>query len=181
MSAVPEKVGDQVKNVLATTATPVDVRKSAVVGGSISHVFFEVMVSYIARYILKAQKRSVAELTFIHSLSIPLQGGLSAFTDPPSSIGMEAPMSSQFVDGAKGVPGVFAATYAANTFMDGLHLPRLDFTDILITAASKIITKPMTSVLYPYLGAYYRNGTDALNETFIRQHSQSSLNTEKSS
>ena len=171
-----EDLTTQAKNVLETAAIPFDVRKPAVVGGSMSHVAFEVLVSYIARRVLKSERRSILELAAIHSLSIPFEGGLTAFTEAPNRFGMGAPMSSQFVDGAKGVPAVFAGTYIANTFMDGLHAPRLNFKDILITAASKIITKPLRSVLHPYLGDYYRNGTDALQKTFEAQYKASTLN-----
>ena len=170
-----DDVSTQITNVLETGATTVDLRKPAVVGGAFSHVAFEVLVSYIARRILKSERRSILELAAIHGLAVPFEGGLTAFTDSPHPLGMEAPTSSQFVDGAKGVPAVFAGTYIANTFMDGIHAPRLNFKDILITAASKIITKPLQSVLYPYLGQYYRNGQDALNATFIKQHGASTL------
>ena len=166
---------EQAKNVLETGAIPFDVRKPSVVGGSMSHVAFEVLVSYIARRVLKSERRSILELAAIHTLAIPFEGGLTAFTEAPNSLGFEAPMASQFVDGAKGVPAVFAGTYIANTFMDGLHAPRLNFKDILITAASKIITKPLRSQLHPYLGQMYRNGTVALNKTFQAQYNASLL------
>lgn len=165
----------QAKNVLETAATPFDVRKPDVVGGSISHVAFEVLVSYIARRVLRSERRSIVELAAIHTLAIPFEGGLSAFTDAPNTKGMNAPVSDQFVDGAKGVPAVFAGTYMANTFMDGLHAPKLNFKDILITAASKIITRPLRSFLHPYLGDSYRNGTDALQKTFQAQYEASAL------
>ena len=165
----------QAKNVLETAAIPFDVRKPTVVGGSISHVAFEVLVSYIARRVLRSERRSIVELAAIHTLAIPFEGGLTAFTEPPSAKGMEAPISNQFVDGAKGVPAVFAGTYMANTFMDGLHAPRLNFKDILITAASKIITRPLRSVLDPHLGEMYRNGERALAKTFQAQYNASIL------
>lgn len=165
----------QFTNVIEAGAIPFDVRKPTVMGGALAHIGFEVLVSYIARHVLKSQKRSILELTAIHSLAVPFEGGLTAFTESPNPLGMEAPTSAQFVDGAKGVPAVLAATYIANTFMDGLHAPRINFQDVLITSASKIITKPIQSVLYPYLGQSYRNGQDSLNAVFIKQHNASTL------
>ncbi len=167
---------DQWSNVLSNAVLPVDVRKPTQVGGALSYVGLETMVSYIFRRVFKVAPRSVLELVAIHSLSLPFVGGLSTFADSEDGQGLRAPMGAQFMEGAKGIPGVFAGVYLANTFLDGLHVPRLDFKDILITAASKIATRPLTSLAYPYLGASFRNGQDAVRSSVALQRRQSRLN-----
>ena len=83
------------------------------------------------------------------------------------------------MDGAKGVPAVFASTYIVNTYLAGLHAPKLDVKDILITAASKIATRPIMSLLYPNLGDSFRNGQDSLNTLFKTQRDKSSIKSKK--
>ena len=70
------------------------------------------------------------------------------------------------MDGAKGVPAVFVAQYICNTALAGLHAPKLQFNDILVTAASKIITRPIISLVYPYLSDQMRTNLDTLEELF---------------
>ena len=165
---------EKAKNVTANMFAPVDVRNTTLVGGTVGYVSVEVLVSYILRRVFKIEQRGFVELSAIHTLSIPFIGGLSAFADPNHQLGLEAPFGAQFMDGAKGIPAVFAAQYVVNTFMDGLHMPRLNFKDILITASAKILSRPLMSVLYPQV-EMFRSGQDALEETFKKQHNVSNL------
>ncbi len=168
---------DKAKNVLMTMATPVDVRNMTVTGGALGYVGLEVLVSYMLRRVFKIEQRGLAELTAIHGLSVPFIGGLGAFADGPDALGLEGSYGSQFMDGAKGIPAVFASTYIVNTYLQGLHLPRLNFKDILITAASKVLSRPVMSLAYPQLGETFRNGQDAIEATFEAQRAASNLNT----
>ena len=163
---------DRWMNVVDNAVMPVDIRKQTQVGGALGYVGLETLVSYIARRVFKVAPRGVAEIAAIHTLSLPFIGGLSVFADKEDPEGLEAPMSKQFMEGAKGIPAVFASTYVVNTYLAGLHLPKLDFKDILITAASKIATRPIMSLLYPNLGDSFRNGQDALSRNFQLQRQQ---------
>ena len=162
-------------NVVDAAIIPVDVRKTTQVGGALGYVGVEVLISYIARRVFKIAPRPVTELAAIHALSLPFIGGLSAFSDKEHPLGLEAPMGDQFMDGAKGIPAVFASTYIVNTYLAGLHAPKLDVKDILITAAAKIASRPIMSMAYPRLGNGFRNGQDTLKELFDRQRAQSRL------
>ena len=166
-------------NTFDAAVTPVDFRNATVVGGAASHVGLEVLVSYLARRVFGIEKRTILELTAIHGISVPLAGGLSGFADSAHPLRLQAPMGDQFMDGAKGIPGVFAATYIVNTFLSGIHAPGINVKDILVTAASKILTRPLMSMLYPNLGDSFRNGQDAIEETFQKQREQSALRTAK--
>ena len=156
-------------NVMSNAVMPVDIRKQTQVGGALGYVGLETLVSYVARRVFKVAPRGVAELAAIHTLSLPFVGGLSVFSDKEDPQGLKAPIGKQFMEGAKGIPAVFASTYVVNTYLAGLHLPKLDFKDILITAASKIATRPLMSFLYPNIGDSFRNGQDALSRNFQLQ------------
>ena len=156
-------------NILNTAVQPVDVRKFSQVFGAAEYVGFEVLLSYFARYLFKVEKRTLLELTAIHAVSVPLIGGLSAGVKGNHILGYEAPFTDQIVDGSKAVPAVFAAQYICNTALQGLHAPKLNFKDILVTAAAKIATRPLVSMLYPLLGDTFRTNLDIVEELFQRQ------------
>mgnify|MGYP003386456374 FL=1 len=154
---------EQWSNVLTNAAMPVDFRKTTQVGGAMGYVGVETIISYIARRVFKVAPRGILELMAIHSFSLPFIGGLSVFADKEDHQGLQAPWPQQFI------PAVFASTYLVNTYLAGLHLPKLDFKDILITAATKIASRPVMSLLYPNLGDSFRNGQDALSRNFALQ------------
>ena len=162
-------------NIVENAVSPVDFRQGSQVGGVMEYVLVEVLVSYIIRYFIKSEKRSILELLAIHAGSIPFIGGLSAYMNANHPLGYEAPIGEQFSAGGKGVPAVFLSEYIVNTFMSGLHVPRVGFKDILVTTASKTITRPLVSILYPYISGMLRSNLDVLEEIFQRQHDNSNL------
>ena len=167
-----------IQNVIDAAIVPVDARKFRQVLGAAEYVAAEVLVSYLARYVFKMEKRSVMELTAIHAVSLPFIGGLSAPVDEPSVLGYEAPVSDQFYDGAKGVPAVFLAQYTVNTALGGLHAPKINAKDIMITAAAKLVTRPILSFLYPMLGDAFRTNLDVLDGLFSKQRAKSNFKSE---
>lgn len=163
-------------NLLTNTIQAVDVRHGSQVFGAAEYVAAEVFVSYFARYLFKVERRSLAELAAIHAVSIPLIGGLSAGFEDNNIYGYESPWGDLIQDGAKGVPAVFAAQYICNTALAGLHAPKLQFQDILVTAASKIITRPFIALIWPYIGITLKNNLDILETLFnSKQRSVSRL------
>lgn len=166
---------EEFTNILANAAAPIDFRKLSQVGGAAEYVAAEVLVSYFARYLFKIEKRTLLELAAIHAVSVPLIGGLAANFNDNHILGYEAPFTDIIYDGAKGVPAVFAAQYICNTALSGLHAPNLSFKDILITAATKLLTRPVMSIIYPYLGETFRNNLDVIEELVSRQRAKSRL------
>ena len=163
-------------NILTNAIQPIDVRKGSQVAGAAEYVGAEVLVSYFARYLFKVEKRSLMELAAIHAVSIPLIGGLAAGVEDSNIYGYESPWGDLIQDGAKGVPAVFVAQYICNTALGGLHAPKLAFNDILMTAAAKIITRPLIALVYPFIGVAARNNLDILEELFNnKQRAASSL------
>ena len=166
---------EAVTNVFNNAVQPIDFRKFSQVGGTAEYVAAEVLVSYFARYLFKVEKRTVMELAAIHAVSVPLMGGLAGSFEGNSVLGYESPMTDLVVDGSKGIPAVFLAQYVCNTALSGLHAPKLNFRDILVTAASKMITRPLISFLYPHIGEMLRNNLDVVEELVARQRANSSL------
>lgn len=167
-------------NVFNNAIQPVDIRMGSQVAGAAEYVAAEVLVSYFARYLFKVEKRSLMELAAIHAVSIPLIGGLSAGLEDNNVFGYESGWGDLVTDGAKGVPAVFAAQYICNTALQGLHAPKLGFNDILVTAASKIVTRPLIALVYPYLGDMLRTNLDVLEELFNQyQRNASALRKEE--
>ena len=167
---------DKIMNVFENAVAPVDIRYGSQVFGAAEYVAAEVVVSYFARYLFKVERRSLMELAAIHAVSVPLIGGLAAGFDDNNIFSYQSPWGDQIIDGAKGVPAVFVAQYICNTALAGLHAPKLQFNDILVTAASKIITRPIIALLYPYIGDQLRKNLDVLEELFnSKQRAASNL------
>ena len=159
---------EKFQNVLENAAQPIDVRKLSQVFGVAEYVAAEVLVSYLARAVFKIEKRSVMELTAIHAVSVPFLGGLGMWFDDNSPYDYAAPVGDQVADGAKGIPAVYASQYICNTALQGLHAPKLNFKDILVTAAAKVVTRPLLSFIYPYLTEAMQDNLQVV-EALIRQ------------
>ena len=69
---------ESVQNVISNSVAPVDIRKPYQAYGTAQLVAVEVLVSKIIRSILKMENRGIAELAFVHLLSIPFMGGIGA-------------------------------------------------------------------------------------------------------
>jgi hypothetical protein len=162
-------------NVLKNAASPIDIRFGKQVQGAIQYVGAEVIVEYLLRWVLKADKRTLLQLGFTHGVSLPLIGGTAAVMEGQNPMGYDASVGNQFWDASKEVPGMFAGMYVANTVSDGFHIPKLGFKDVLISGAAKILTRPLVSLLYPYIGNMGRNGFDTIAQVIYNQRANSSL------
>jgi len=175
LSGAPEDEKEEFQQMLSTAAIPIDVRTSEVVFGAVEYVAFEVFVSWMIRYMFKFEKRGLMELTAIHAVSIPLIGGAAGFVESNHLLGYEAPWGDVLYDGAKGIPAVFVAQYLVNTALAGFHVPGINVKDILITAASKILSRVMIAGGYGNFGDRFRDYLDVLEEVFNRQYQKSRL------
>ena len=175
LSGAPEDEKEEFTQLLTTAAIPIDVRTSEVVFGAVEYVAFEVFVSWMVRYMFKFEKRSLMELMAIHAVSIPLIGGAAGFVEGNHLLGYEAPWGDVLYDGAKGVPAVFVAQYLVNTALAGFHVPGINVKDVLITAASKILSRVVISAGYGNFGDRFRDYLDILEEVFNRQYQKSRL------
>ena len=119
--------------------------------GSVQIVAVEVLVSKLLRWGLKMEQRTVADLAIVHGISQGMIGGMSKILgkDIVPLNGKNKHMAT-FIDGAKGIPGLFAAQYVVNTAAQGLHFPKFTMKDMLITGAAKALSRPLINATWDY-------------------------------
>ena len=116
----------------------------------------EVVVSKVIEKMFgkKAHGEGWLDLTFIHLFSILFIGGLGQPIGPTYHPRVADDYKQQFQSGAAGVPAVIVAAYLLETLKGkgilhwGLSLRRL-----LVTAVSKIITRPIVTTLLAQMDA----------------------------
>ena len=169
---------DQVQNVVSNAVAPIDFRKGKQVVGAAEYVALEVAVSKIVCTVLKMEHRGFLELAWIHALSIPFMGGLGApfgknknLTDTSEEGGYTA----AFKDGAKGIPAVLAAQWVIATAYKGFHFPWFPMKDLLITAGSKTITRPIAHAIITSLPDDLEDGLLVIDRLVQRQVNASNL------
>jgi len=162
-------------NIPVNAILPFDPRKYQLVVGSAEYVAIEVIISKLFRMLVGASRKSWMELISVHAVSLTYMGGASGFMDPPGSLG--ADLTSQLMDGAKGIPAVFLAQYTVDTCTRGFHAPRgWSINDILISAASKALSRPIFSLIYPYVKPVIGPSLDLTNQMVVKQNQASMLN-----
>ena len=177
------------QNGLSNTILPYDVRVNKgsqsvgfgvpsgnLAAGSVQILIFEVLVSKLIRMALRMENRTFGKLILIHAISLPLTGGLVGFSDPQVALKTDPSLQEALTDGAKGVPAIFVAQYITNTALQGLHMPKISFRDILITAAARILTRPILKYGYAYMPAAIADNFDANDEMVQNQNKASRLN-----
>ena len=141
-------------NILKNSFVPFSSGK--LIQGSVEYVAIEVLVSWLIRKVM-GMPRGLLNLSTIHAVSLPFLGGAVGFADASASY--DENFSAQFQAGAKGVPAVWLAHYIVQVFEKGFTLPSGGIKEYLITAISKILSRPLASTVVGYLPD---NVTDAL-------------------
>ena len=145
--------------------------------GIAQYVTLEVLVSRIFRFVLN-EPGSWATDFFVHVISIPFLGGLSAWAADSDSY--ESDFGTLLMDGAKGIPAVFAAQYVLQSFTLGPSLPKFNMRDVMITSASKAITRPIAGFLYQNVFTEeLREQWDDIDAYVTAQMDRSSIKAEK--
>ena len=114
-------------------------------------------------------------------------GGTAAFFDPnqaykgDDSSGSKIGFGTHLTDGAKGIPAVILAQYILESFSKGFHAPWFNLKDLLITAGTKAITRPVVGFVYDYLPRNVQQSLEVLEQLFIRQREKSTLKSDKKS
>ncbi len=171
---------DMIKDTFKNTFAPINVTDTNGVDrliGNVEVVALEVAVSKIFRWGLSMAPRGIMELAFIHTLSMGLLGGLSAPFAQAKALDGDVKFTDALFDGAKMVPAVFAAQYVASVARQGLHLgfKQISVKDLLITAASKAITRPLINLIYKQLPAKMASGIDQHENMVYQQAAVSRL------
>ena len=169
---------EQAQNVLSNAIAPIDFRKGKQVVGAAEYVALEVAVSKIVRTVLKMEHRGFLELAWIHAVSIPFMGGLGAPFGKNAHLldaGDDGGYTAAFKDGAKGIPAVLAAQWVIATAYKGFHFPWFTMKDLLITAGSKTITRPIAYSVVSNLPKDMADGLIVLDALVARQVDASNL------
>ena len=164
-------------NIPMNAILPFDPRRYQLVVGSAEYIAIEVIISKLIRMLLGARRKGWIELASVHAVSLTYMGGAQGFMNPPGEL--EGDLVSQLRDGAKGIPAVFLAQYTIDTCSRGFHVPMRGWSinDILISAASKALTRPIFSLLYPYVKPVVGTPLGLVNQMVIKQNQASTLNT----
>lgn len=170
------------QNVAKNIIVPIDPRRTKQLLGSLEYVAAEVVVAKIVRKIIKADTKGWLELAYIHTLSLPFLGGLGAFFENQKDYAGQDPdtgkaigVATQLMDGAKGIPAVLLAQYILESFAKGFHVPWFNLKDLLITAGTKAITRPVVGFVYKYLPDNAKENLQIVDILISRQREISSL------
>ena len=79
------------------------------------------------------------------------------------------------MDGAKGIPAVILAQWILESFNKGFHAPWFNIKDLLITAGTKALTRPVIGFMLEYLPEDAKNNLLIVDEMIARQHFRSNL------
>ena len=160
---------------MSNAIAPVDFRKSKQLIGTAEFVAVEVLVSKVVRSVLKMENRGLMQLAFVHLLSIPFMGGLAGPLPAQSGIGNTAGYGTALADGAKGIPGVLIAQWIIATATKGFHFPWFNMKDLLITAGSKTVTRPLVYSVIDKLPEDAQAGFAVMDALFAAQVAKSNI------
>ena len=173
------------QNVAKNVIVPIDPRRTKQLLGSIEYVAAEVVCAKIVRKLIKADTKGWLELAYIHTLSLPFLGGLGAFFDQNKDYigqdpetGKQIGVATRFMDGAKGIPAVLLAQYILESFAKGFHVPWFNMKDLLITAGTKAITRPIVGFVYKYLPTNAKENLQVVEILIARQREKSAIKSE---
>ena len=151
------KMSHVIKNALLPLSS------GAMVKGSLTYVALEVAVSKLLRRISGSVDKPILQLAVIHTISLGLMGGVGASMSidnrgviPYGQKGIKQHLKQ----GMKGVPALFLANYIYNTFFYGFLFGGFSMRDAMITAAAKILTRPIASKVYG-MSKFTQNAFDA--------------------
>ena len=184
----PEKKKDEGEylNILTNIDLPYDFRRTKLLLGSLEYIAFEVVVVKMLRKIMRADNLGWARLSYIHALSLPFMGGAAGFFDenngytgPRQKDQKEVAFTDQLMDGAKGIPAVLLAQWILDSFAKGFHAPWFNMKDLLITAGTKALTRPLIGFIFTYLPEAAQDNLLVVDEMIKRQRFFSTLKSEK--
>ncbi len=140
----------KISNVFKNAILPLS--SGPMVKGSLTYVALEVAVSKLLRRISGSADKPILQLAVVHTMSLALMGGVGAsMTNVGETLvpyGTKG-MKQHVKQGMKGVPALFIANYIYNTFFYGFLMGGFSGRDLMITAAAKILTRPIAAKLYP--------------------------------
>ena len=169
-------------NILSNVVLPFDPRRTKLLLGSLEYIAFEVVVAKMVRKLMKCDNLGWLKLAYIHALSLPFMGGAAGFFDeqegytgPKSKDQKPVGFVDQLTDGGKGIPAVLLAQWILDSFSKGFHAPWFNLKDLLITAGTKALTRPLVGFIFTYLPEAGQDNLRVVDEMIRRQRFFSTL------
>jgi hypothetical protein len=155
------KEENSIKNIFKNAILPLNGGK--MLKGSALYIALEVAVSKLLRRIMGGNNKTIPELVMMHLISLGIMGGVSASMTSPNEniVPYGAPSIKQHAkQGMKGVLPLYIAQYIQQTFYSGFYMGAISLREAAITAAAKILTRPIASKIYPK-GKFFQNAFEA--------------------
>lgn len=155
------KEENSIKNIFKNAILPLNGGK--MLKGSALYIALEVAVSKLLRRIMGGNNKTIPELVVLHLISLGIMGGVTgAMTSPGEKIVPygHAKIKQHAKQGMKGVVPLFIAQYIQQTFYSGFYMGAVSLREAAITAAAKILTRPIASKIYPK-GKFFQNAFEA--------------------
>jgi hypothetical protein len=167
----------QYTNIATNVIVPFDPRRTKLLMGSLEYIAAEVVVAKLIRKIMRYDNKGWFQLAYIHALSLPFMGGAAGFFDTNADYNSGPTAATNVMDGAKGIPAVILAQYIVDSMTKGFHVPWFNFKDLLITAGSKSLTRPLVAFVYKYVPSAVQDNLRVFDYLVQRQRQASSLKT----
>ena len=150
--------------------------KSKFIMGSAQFVAAEVLVSWIIRRVMKAERKTVINLAMPHVLSLPLIGGVNAvWNNSDPLIQSQARLKDQAKESMKQFPALLLGDICWKFSNEGFSIPSYKGRDLLIMLVAKTLTRPLIGMLYKNMPAGMAENFDALDILFRAQAGASKL------
>ena len=117
--------------------------------GTTFNVAAEVIVESAVRMMIGQKKLNWFDMVAYHAISQPFMMAFVAGGDL-SGVGTGSYMD-QAIDGFRGVPAVLLAKYILYTYYQGFFLPGFNMKELLLTAGTKTITRPIVHTVQKWL------------------------------
>jgi hypothetical protein len=175
-------VAEAIKNYISNTFEVFNVvRRPENLVGISELIIFESLTSLLFyELFLPKEYPGLFRVVMVHVLSLPFLAAI-----PISDWGERATLRSylskkqsvtQAVEvSSRGIPAVFLSQFIVST-LDGedvFRLPKLSFSEVLVTAGSKFITRPLLQLIYMLFGglAARPDSLKSFDETVLKQES----------
>ena len=165
-------------NIASNVIVPFDPRRTKLLMGSLEYIAAEVVVAKLVRKIMKADNKGWLQLAYIHAVSLPFMGGAAGFFETNADFNSSPTFATNFGDGAKGIPAVIIAQYIIDRMTKGFHVPWFNFKDLLITAGSKSLTRPLVGFVYKYVPSTVQENLRVFDYLVQRQKQASTLSSQ---
>jgi hypothetical protein len=141
--------------------------------GTTFNVAAEVIVESAVRMMIGQKKLNWFDMVAYHAISQPFMMAFLASGDL-TDVG-KGDYWDQVVDGFRGVPAVLLAKYILFTYYRGFFVPGFDWKELLMTAGTKTITRPIVHTVQKWLPKTLQDQLAVVDAIYKSQMANSNL------